>query len=213
MSDQGTETQETPEAQASGGASEGKRVQKPRDVDYTLEIVDDLPDLDVQRRSPLEDQIEKIVSEERSHGKFVRIGSYANGSAASAAANTLRKRHGDKASVDGFDIRVRRADKDGEPRTGLFVRYNPDAIVEGAREDFDKRMQQKADTLAKRRAQADAAEKNGQAEASNVNEPEPEVTATEAAPKDQRTPRERKTGPGQTSGTAEASKSKAPGAA
>jgi hypothetical protein len=25
----------------------GKRVQKPRDVDYTLEIVDDLPDLDV----------------------------------------------------------------------------------------------------------------------------------------------------------------------
>jgi hypothetical protein len=133
-------------------------VQKPRDVDYTLEIVDDLPDLDVQRRSPLEDQIEKIVLEPRSHGKFVRIGSYANGSAASAAANVLRKRHGDKASVDGFDIRVRRADKDGEPRTGLFVRYNPEAIVEGGREDFERRMQAREDTLAKRRTEKEAQE-------------------------------------------------------
>lgn len=128
-----------------------KRTQKPRDVDYTLEIVDDLPDLDVQRRSPLEDQIEKIITEPRSHGKFVRIGSYANGSAASAAANVLRKRHGDKSSVDGFDIRVRRADKDGEPRTGLFVRFNPDAIIPGAREDFEKRMQDRENTLAKKR--------------------------------------------------------------
>jgi hypothetical protein len=196
----------------------GKRVQKPRDVDYTLEIVDDLPDLDVQRRSPLEDQIEKIVSEERSHGKFVRIGSYANGSAASAAANTLRKRHGDKAAVDGFDIRVRRADKDGEPRTGLFVRYDPSNIVAGAREDFEKRMQTKEDTLAKRREQAQTAKGNGESSASDsaASDADAQIAAAaeeaNAAPKEGRTPRERKQGPGQTSGTAEAAKSKAPGA-
>jgi hypothetical protein len=169
-----------------------KRVQRPRDVDYTLEIVDDLPDLDVQRRSPLEDQIEKIITEPRSHGKFVRIGSYANGSAASAAANVLRKRHGDKSAVEGFDIRVRRADKDGEPRTGLFVRFNPDAVIPGAREDFEKRMQDRDDTLAKKRE----VRKNQGEEG-----------------KESRTPREKKSGPQATSATAEAQGSKAPGAA
>lgn len=186
-----------------------KRVQKPRDVDYTLEIVDDLPDLDVQRRSPLEDQIEKIITEPRSHGKFVRIGSYANGSAASAAANVLRKRHGDKAAVDGFDIRVRRADKDGETRTGLFIRYNPDAVIPGAREDFEKRMKDREDSLAKRR---DA--KRGTAAETEGTSTEAEAeTPTDRDPNEPRTPRERKTGPAQTSGTAKAAEAKAPGAA
>lgn len=130
-----------------------KRVQKPRDVDYTLEIVDDLPDLAVQRRSPLEDQIEKIVEEPRSHGKYVRIGSYANGSAASAAANVLRKRHGDKAAVDGFEIRVKRADKDGQPRTGLFVKYDPKSIIEGEREAFEQRLKIREEKVIARRAE------------------------------------------------------------
>jgi hypothetical protein len=119
-----------------------KRVQKPRDVNYTLEIVDDLPDLDVARRSPLEDQIAKIVDTPDAHGRFVRIASYANGSAASAAGNQLRKRHGDTEAVDGFTIRTKRevSENGGEPRTGLFVRFSPNAIVPGGREDFEKRM-------------------------------------------------------------------------
>lgn len=129
-----------------------KRVQKPRDVDYTLEIVDDLPDLDVQRRSPLTDQINKIINTPASHNHFVRIASYANGSAASAAANVLRQKHGDTEAVEGWTFRPRRADReitneDGsttmEPRTGLFARYNPDAVVPGAKEDWDVRLKER----------------------------------------------------------------------
>jgi hypothetical protein len=122
-----------------------KRYQKPRDVNYTLEIVDDLPDLDVQRRSPLEDQIATIVATADAHERFVRIASYANGSAASAAGNQLRKRHGDSEAVDGFTIRTKReAAQNGEPsRTGLFVRFNPNAIVPGGREDFERRSKER----------------------------------------------------------------------
>lgn len=133
-----------------------RRIQKPRDVNYTLEVVDDLPDLDVQRRSPLEDQIEKIVGEARVHGKYVQIGDYANGSAASAAANVLRKRHGDKAAVDGFEVRVRRSDKDGQIRTGLFVKYDPQSMIPGEREEFDKRAKAREAKIAERRAAREA---------------------------------------------------------
>lgn len=158
-----------------------KRTQKPRDVNYTLEIVDDLPEAEIQRRSPLEDQLDKIVDTPAAHGKWVRIASYANGSAASAAANVLRKRHGDKEAVEGWTVRTKRADEDGEVRTGLFVRFNPEGVVAGAREDFDQRMQERRAKL-----EAKKAEGNGQ------------------------TPREQKQGPGHTSGTAEAATSKAP---
>lgn len=136
-----------------------KRIQKPRDVNYTLEVVDDLPDLDVPRRSPLEDQIEKIMGESRVHGKYVQIGDYANGSAASAAANVLRKRHGDKAAVDGFEVRVRRADRDGQPRTGLFVKFAPEQIIPGEREAFEQRMKAREAKVEQRRAEREA-EKN-----------------------------------------------------
>jgi len=136
--------------------TEGKRYQKPRDVDYTLEVVEDWEDMEVQRRSPLTDQINRIVDTEQAHGKFVRIGSYANGSAASAAANGLRKRYGDTDAVAGFTVRTRRADKENEdgviePRTGLFVRYNPDAVVPGAKEDFEVRMKEREVRLLERR--------------------------------------------------------------
>jgi hypothetical protein len=176
-----------------------KRVQKPRDVDYTLEIVDDLPDLEVQRRSPLEDQIKRIIDTPESHNRFVRIASYANGSAASAAANQLRKRHGDKEAVDGYTVRTKRlaTEDDAEPRTGLFVRFNPDAIVPGARDEFDTRMKEREQKIESRRAER-AALKN-------------DVDAAVADRKTQ-TPREKSSGAGQTSGTAAAAGSKSPGA-
>lgn len=162
-----------------------KRIQKPRDVDYTLEIVDDLPDIEVTRRSALEDQIDKIVAEERAHGKFVRIGSYANGSAASAAANVLRKRHGDKIAVDGFEVRTKRTDKDGQPRTGLFVKYDPAQIVTGERERFEQREKAREDKVAQRRAEREAAkagEAAGAAGVAAIAETEP-TTEGESKPK------------------------------
>jgi hypothetical protein len=100
----------------------------------------------------------------------------------------------------------------------LFVRYDPSNIVAGAREDFEKRMQTKEDTLAKRREQAQTAKGNGESSASDsaASDADAQIAAAaeeaNAAPKEGRTPRERKQGPGQTSGTAEAAKSKAPGA-
>jgi hypothetical protein len=134
----------------------GKRPQKPRNVDYTLEVVDDLPDLEVQRRSPLKDQISRITNTPGSHGQFVRIASYANGSAASAAANGLRKELGDTEIVDGWTVRTRRSDQEVngvvEPRTGLFVRFNPDAVVPGERDAFNTRMKERAAKLDERRA-------------------------------------------------------------
>lgn len=142
-----------------------KRIQKPRDVDYTLEIVDDLPDMTVTRRSTLEDQIDRIVATEASHGKVVRISSYANGSAASAAANVLRQRHGDKPAVDGFFIKPARYEaNDGKWRTGLFVKYDPSVIVPGERERFEQRMKDREARNAQKRAERAAAE-NGAKEA------------------------------------------------
>lgn len=179
-----------------------KRVQKPRDVDYTLEVVDDLPEIAIQRRSPLNDQIDSIVADEEKHGKYVRIGSYANGSAASAAANVLRKKHGDKAIVDGFEIRVKRTDVEGGvPRTGLFVKYDPSLIVPGEREMFEKRLQAREEKVAARRAEREAAEKNGQGEKSESSD---EST-------DARTDREAATSAGVKTGSAEeVQESKAP---
>lgn len=142
-----------------------KRIQKPRDVDYTLEIVDDLPDVDLTRRSALEDQIDKIVATEEAHGRFVRIGSYANGSAASAAANVLRKRHGDKAAVDGFTVKPARiTGPNGEPRTGLFVKFDPESIIPGERERFNERLKAREEKVAAKRAEREAAKANGEGE-------------------------------------------------
>jgi hypothetical protein len=144
-----------------------KRSQKPRDVDYTLEIVDDLPESAMQRRSPLEDQIDRIVATPDSHGRFVRIGSYANGSAASAAANVLRKRHGDKPTVDGYEIRTARSDVNGTPRTGLFVKYDPNVIIPGERDQFEQRLKDReAKVNERRREKAAAAKEEAAASAS-----------------------------------------------
>ena len=151
-----------------------KRFQRPRDVDYTLEIVDDLPDIEVQRRSPLEDQIDRIVQTPASHGKYVRIGSYANGSAASAAANVLRKRHGDKAAVDGLELRVKRTESDGVPRTGLFVKYDPEQIIPGERELFEKRLNDREAKVAAKRAEREAAK-------DSETKPEPAKAAKKAS--------------------------------
>lgn len=139
-----------------------KRQQKPRDVDYTLEVVEDLPDIEIIRRSPLNDQIEKILAKdaagENDRSKFSRISSYANGSAASAAANVLRQKLGDKPAVGGFLVATKRYDTDdGKPRTGVFVKYDPSLIVPGEHELFVKRMEERNRKNQERAAQRKAA--------------------------------------------------------
>ena len=143
-----------------------KRFQKPRNVNYTLVVVDDLPEVEVTRRSSLEDNIDKILAADAEgkldRTKFCRIGSYFNGSAASAAANVLRKRHGDRITVDGFAFQTKRADEDGEIRTGLFVKYDPEQIVEGEKEAFQQRLKDRAAKTAERRAARKAAAADGE---------------------------------------------------
>lgn len=140
--------------------AETKRSQRPRNVDYSLEVVDDLPEDSFARRSPLEDQLDKIVADKSLHGRFVRIGNYANGSAASAAANVLRKKHGDSAIVEGWTVRTKRAnvvEKDHEgnditvPRTGLFVKHEPDAVVDGAKAEHAAKVKARRAELDKKK--------------------------------------------------------------
>lgn len=127
-----------------------KHGQKPRDVDYTLDVLDgDIPDSEIVRRSPLEDQLDKVKGNAEYHGKWVRIGSYANGSAATAAANVLRKRHGDVAAVEGWSVKPKRSEDD---RTFLYVKFEPGAIVEGARAEFEQRLKDRAAKYAAKKA-------------------------------------------------------------
>lgn len=155
-------------------AVDTKRGQKPRDVDYTLDVLDgDIPDVDITRRSPLEDQLDKVKAQAEYHGKWIRIGSYANGSAATAAANVLRKRHGDKANVEGWTVKPKRSD-DG--RTHLYVKYEPGAIVDGARAEFEQRMKDRAAKYAAKKAADKAASEKASgdnAKSSNTAAPSP----------------------------------------
>lgn len=145
-----------------GSTETVKRESKPRTVQYGLEIVDDLPDPVVVRHSPLEDALEKIVEDPKFHGKWVRIGEYDNGSAASASSNVLRQRHGGNPTVEGFTFQAKRfnkmekvGDKDIEvPKTGLFVKYTPAAIVQGAREEWDRKELARITAINAKRAEA-----------------------------------------------------------
>lgn len=143
-----------------------KREKAPRSVNYTLEVVDDLPEPQTVRRSPLEDALDAIKAKEEVHGRWVKIGEYENGTAASAAANVLRQRHGGSSAVEGWTIQPKRFDKeqaDGSklPLTGLFVRFTPDQIVDGAREEWDRKEAERKAALDKARKEREAVAANG----------------------------------------------------
>lgn len=126
-----------------GSTDTVKREAKPRNVSYELEIVDDLPEYEITRRSPLEDALDSIREKAEYHDKWVRIGSYDKGTAASAASNVMRQRHGGSAAVEGFVFQAKRYDEVAEdgsktPKTGLFVKFAPNQIVPGARNAWDK---------------------------------------------------------------------------
>jgi len=114
-----------------------------RSVSYDLETYDDLPDGDGQRRgqSPLEAQLQRIMDDEERHApRWGRIGRYdgaSHAAAASAAANVLRKRHGERQAVEGWRFEVRRIE-DGTA-TGLFAQYDPEIVEQGLKEQNDEK--------------------------------------------------------------------------
>lgn len=113
-------------------ATTTKRDQAPRNVDYSLEVIEgDLPESSSVRHSPINDNLKQIEEKTEIHGKWVRIGGYANGSAASAAGNVLRQKRGRDATASGWSFTTKRID---DSLTGLFAKFTPDAIVPGAME-------------------------------------------------------------------------------
>jgi len=124
-----------------------------RSVDYATSIVSELPDATPSAGpSPLEDQLADIVANREYHYPlWARIAKYSSAehvAAAGAAANILRRRHGDDETVEGWRFETRRVDNG--TASGLFAQYNPDVIVPGKAE------QNKAVYEAWRRRQAEA---------------------------------------------------------
>lgn len=167
-----------------------KRESAPRSVLYGLEIVDDLPDpLPIVRHSPLEDNLEAIVADAKYHDKWVRIGEYDKATAAGASCNVLRQRHGGNPTVEGFLFQAKRFNKDENgtqvPKTGLFVKFNPAAIVPGASEEWDRKELERVNRINEKRAaeskpllplpkralDAKVAAKNGSAESPKPQNP------------------------------------------
>lgn len=104
-------------------------------VDYDLEFHDDLP---VSNTSPggsvLEDQLRRIAGNLDNHApRWGRIAKYANPAAAHSSKNTLQRRHGSTAEVEGWRFEVRRVDN-GQ-YAGLFAQFDPKAAIPGKREE------------------------------------------------------------------------------
>jgi hypothetical protein len=139
-----------------------------RNVDYTLEIVDELPDRPF-RTSPLEDSLDKIIAiyndtpeklkDKDGNARWVVIGRYDNSTAAGAAANVLGQRHGKSVNVEGWEFTTRRIDE-GD-KTGLFVKYTPESIVPGAKDEWESKEKARKASLAEKRAAKKAAETSG----------------------------------------------------
>lgn len=156
-----TDTATTP---AETGAGDGKRQFS---VQYTLEIIgDELPPSGKGgggggqgRESVLEKQLEAVKANTEAHGKWVAIGKYKNPTAAGAAANVLRQRHGRSANVDGFEFAYRKVDSTN-PETGqtekvaaLLTKFTPDSIVPGAKEEHERAEAARLAHLAQLRAE------------------------------------------------------------
>lgn len=138
-----------------------RKTPDPRQVNYTIEFVDELPggeNLDT-RRSPIEDNLAAIVANTDAHGRWVLIAQYGKPTAAAAAANVLRQKHGRDISVEGWEFTNRKTTdtESGNTFNGLYVRYNPDAIVAGAKEQHDAWLKERDAELEARRVEREAA--------------------------------------------------------
>lgn len=110
---------------------------KARQVEYAFEIVDEIPESDGRAPSQLEKATQRVLAGEVPTGKAVIIGTYSNRTAASAAASTLRLRHG-WPEVAGLKFECHRKND----KSALFVTYDKAWIVPG--EDVKHREAQKA---------------------------------------------------------------------
>ena len=161
MSDTTTAASGT-EAKAEGGSG------RSFDVNYTLEIVDELP-AGMPRgggrgSSPLNDQVSKVKAKvdemgDEAKDRWMLIGRYGKPTAAGAAANVLRQRFGRSQEADGLEFAVRPID--GGQTRGLFVRYNPDKIVPGALDEHRRSEESRIKALAERRDERKAASAGG----------------------------------------------------
>jgi hypothetical protein len=125
-----------------------------RDVDYTIEFLDDLPGESTGgqgRPSVFEDRIDELKSDPAKQRKWARLASYKNASAAAAAANVLRQRHG-LPYVEGLHVETRKVDG----RTLLFVKMDPSAAEEGGKERWNKAEAERKAKLAQKRAEREA---------------------------------------------------------
>ena len=133
----------------------------PRDVRYEINVHDKLPSGGSvgSRPSAIEDNLTAIVAEHEAgqhRGKWRMIASYRVASAAGAAANILRRRHGDSVDVEGWEFATARDETPGENgavevRRGLFARYEPEKIVAGAAAKFEAKLAAKDAALAAKR--------------------------------------------------------------
>lgn len=144
MTDTMDQTNQTDATEANGDSD--SKPKRKMAVQYTLEVVDELPEKG-SVTSPFDTSLDQIIekwnSDERDvlldgdgNAKWVLIGRYDNSTAAGAAANVLGQRHGKSPNVEGWDFAARRID--GGEKTGLFVRYDPNRIVPGAKEAWEK---------------------------------------------------------------------------
>jgi hypothetical protein len=149
-----------------------------RSVDYATSIVSELPDQTPSAGpSPLEDQLEEIAGNREYHAPlWARIAKYSSAehvAAAGAAANILRRRHGEDESVEGWRFETRRVDNG--TASGLFAQYNPELIMPGKAEQntvvyeaWRRRQAEAGKVRAMKRAERKAledAEQNGNSEA------------------------------------------------
>lgn len=140
-----------------------RKTPDPRDVKFDLVAYDELPE--AGRRGPssgaltqIVDQVKELVtSGEVAPNTPICTNRYAKATAAGAAANVLRKRYGKTAAPYGLTFATRKVQEDdGEQRTGLFVMFDPKAIVKGEQEKQDALYKAYLDHLAETRKAREA---------------------------------------------------------
>lgn len=132
----------------------------PKDVKYDKIAYDEIPER-TPRGSVIEEALSEIEATPTDHGKAFCIAQYAKPTAATAAANVCRQRHG-KPEANGWWFGTRKvADGDVE-RTGLFVKFTPSLATPEGKTQFEKDRTARNKNAAEKRA-VKAAEKKAEA--------------------------------------------------
>lgn len=124
-------------------------------------VFDELPER-AARSSAIEEQLAKIQADPEKIGKAICIAQYGEQTAATAAANILRKRHG-KPEANGWWFGTRKVTVPGETdeRAGLFVRFDPARIVPGEAEKHTEEKAAREKANREKAAQKKASQGNG----------------------------------------------------